>query len=166
MHVVMALLQMQFSTSFFDSQEHLLIHLVQQVKLVGLVQAWWIFFIERYLKTLEFVRQITHPEGSMVEGYLVQEAMGLCHDIIGDLDAYAQAWKYEQDLHIICNFFYKSHANLISSLFIYLNSFSSIPLNENKGSLVNVVPKIEFMRFRQMICLYSCGMKVFTHDSF
>jgi hypothetical protein len=39
MHVVMALLQMQFSTSFFDSQEHLLIHLVQQVKLVGLVQA-------------------------------------------------------------------------------------------------------------------------------
>jgi hypothetical protein len=102
----------------------------------------------------------------MAEGHLVQEAMGLCHDIIGDLDAYApQAWKDEQDLHTIGNFSYKSHANLIPSLFTYLNSFSSIPLNENKGFLVNVVPKIEFKRIRQMVRLYSCGMKVFTHDS-
>ncbi len=28
-------------------------------------------------------------KGSMVEGYLVQEPMHLCHDIIGDLDVYA-----------------------------------------------------------------------------
>jgi hypothetical protein len=42
----------------------------------------------------------------------------------------------------IGNFSYKSHANLIPNLFTYLNSFSSIPLNENKGSLVNGVPKI------------------------
>jgi len=27
-------------------------------------------------------------EGNMVEGYLVQEPMRLCHDIIGDLDVY------------------------------------------------------------------------------
>jgi hypothetical protein len=39
MHVVMAFLQMQFSTSLFDSQKHLLIHLMQEVKLLELVQA-------------------------------------------------------------------------------------------------------------------------------
>ncbi len=39
MHVMMAFLQMQLPTSFFDSQKHLLIHLVQEVKLVELVQA-------------------------------------------------------------------------------------------------------------------------------
>jgi hypothetical protein len=64
----------------------------------------------------------------------------------------------------IGNFFYKSHTNLICSLFTYLNFFSSILLNENKGSLVNGVPMIEFKRIRQMICLYYCGMRVFTHD--
>ncbi len=115
----------------------------------------------------EFVREITHPKANMVEGYLMQEAMGLCHDIIGDLNVYVVwAWKDEQDLHTVGNFSYKSHANLIPNLFTYLNSFSSIPLNENKGSLVNGVPKIEFKRIRQMICFYSCGMTVFTHDFF
>jgi len=59
----------------------------------------------------------------------------------------------------------KSHANLIPSLFTYLNSFSSIPFNEIKGSLANGVPKID-KRIKQMIYLFSCGMKVLTHDYF
>ncbi len=37
-------------------------------------------------------------EGSMDEGYLIQEAMGVCHDIIGDMDKYAPwVWKEEED---------------------------------------------------------------------
>jgi hypothetical protein len=36
----------------------------------------------------------------MGEGYLVQEAMGVCHDIIGDMDKYAPwVWKEEEDEH-------------------------------------------------------------------
>jgi hypothetical protein len=45
-----------------------------------------------------FVRQNSHSEGSMGEGYLMQEAMGVCHDVIGDVDKYApRAWKEEKD---------------------------------------------------------------------
>jgi hypothetical protein len=34
----------------------------------------------------------------MGEGYLVHEAMGVCCDIIGDMDKYApQVWKEEED---------------------------------------------------------------------
>jgi hypothetical protein len=51
----------------------------------------------------------------MGEGYLVQEAMGVCHDIIGNMDKYApRVWKEEKDerktsldyciltLHLLC----------------------------------------------------------------
>lgn len=34
-HAIMALLQMQMPISFFDSQEHLLVHLVEDIALVG-----------------------------------------------------------------------------------------------------------------------------------
>jgi hypothetical protein len=97
--IVMSLLEMQLPTSFFDSQIHLISHLVEEVAIGGLVPYRWMFPIERYLKTLKgFVRQNSRPEGSMGEGYLVQEAMGVCHDIIGDMDKYApQAWKEEED---------------------------------------------------------------------
>jgi hypothetical protein len=72
--------------------------------------------------------------------------------LLGTSNVYVvRAWKDEQDMHTIVSFSYKSHDNLIPSLFTYLNSFSSIPLNENKGSLVNGVPKIKFKRIRQMI---------------
>jgi hypothetical protein len=34
----------------------------------------------------------------MGESYLVQEVMGICHDIIGDMDKYAPwVWKEEED---------------------------------------------------------------------
>jgi len=39
----------------------------------------------------------------MGEGYLVQEAMGVCHDIIGDMDKYApRVWKEEEDERKTC----------------------------------------------------------------
>jgi hypothetical protein len=58
--VVMSLLQMQLPTSFFDSQIHLISHLVEEVAIGGLVSYCWMFPIERYLKTLKgFVRQIS-----------------------------------------------------------------------------------------------------------
>jgi hypothetical protein len=97
--IVMSLLEMQLPTSFFDSQIHLISHLVEEVAIGGPVSYRWMSPIERYLKTLKgFVRQNSQPEGSMGEGYLVQEAMGICHDIIGDMDKYApRVWKEEED---------------------------------------------------------------------
>jgi hypothetical protein len=88
--IMMNLLEMQLPTSFFDSQIHLISHLVEEVAIGGPISYRWMFPIERYLKTLKgFMKQNSQPEGSMGESYLVQEVMGICHDIIGDMDKYA-----------------------------------------------------------------------------
>ena len=39
--------------SFMDLQVHLLIHLVDEVELVGVVSFLWMFFLERYMKKLK-----------------------------------------------------------------------------------------------------------------
>jgi hypothetical protein len=72
--IMTSLLQMQLPMCFFDSQIHLISHLVKEVAIGGLVSYCWMFPIdsERYLKTLKgFVRQKSRPKGRMVEGYLV-----------------------------------------------------------------------------------------------
>jgi hypothetical protein len=71
-YVVMTLLQIQMPISFFDGQVHLLVHLVEDISLLGPVLYRWMFFVESYMKTLkDFVRQKTKPEGSISEGYLL-----------------------------------------------------------------------------------------------
>ena len=61
----------ELSTSFMDLQVHLLIHLVDEVELVGVVSCHWMFFSERYMKKLKgILRQRENPEGSMIEGYI------------------------------------------------------------------------------------------------
>ncbi|MCO5562452.1 hypothetical protein L7F22_016080 [Adiantum nelumboides] len=64
-----------FSTSILNIQVHLLVHLVDEVEIAGIVHARWMFFLERFMKTLKgFVRQSARSEGSMAEGWMVQEA--------------------------------------------------------------------------------------------
>jgi hypothetical protein len=43
--IVLILLKMHMPTSFFDSQVHLLIHLVQEVKIVGLLESSYIHYL-------------------------------------------------------------------------------------------------------------------------
>ena len=48
---------------------------MDEVEIAGTVHARWMFFLERFMKTLKgFVRQRAQPEGSMAEGWLVQES--------------------------------------------------------------------------------------------
>lgn len=48
---------------------------MDEVEIAGTVHARWMFFLERFMKTLKgFVRQRARPEGSMAEGWLVQES--------------------------------------------------------------------------------------------
>ena len=63
-------------SSFLTIQFHLLVHLVDEVTIAGIVHARWMFFLERFMKTLKgFVRQRARPEGSMAMGWLVQESL-------------------------------------------------------------------------------------------
>ena len=54
-----------------DLQVHILIHLVDEVELVGVVSCRWMFFLEIYMKKLEgFVQKMAKPDRSMAKGYI------------------------------------------------------------------------------------------------
>ncbi|XP_076933271.1 uncharacterized protein LOC143599119 [Bidens hawaiensis] len=65
-----------FPPAFFDIMVHLRIHLVNEVRLGGPVQYRWMFFMERYLcKLKSYVQNKSRPEGSIAEGYLIEECL-------------------------------------------------------------------------------------------
>ena len=58
----------------------------------------------------DFVRQRAKPEGSMLEGYLLQEAIGMFHDKIAQFDDFApKVWKKEEDERVTGMCFYKKY---------------------------------------------------------
>ncbi|XP_020979528.1 uncharacterized protein LOC110272063 [Arachis ipaensis] len=58
---------------------HLPIHLANEVRLGGPVQYRWMYPVERYMCTLKsYVRNRSHPEGSIAEGYLANECINFC----------------------------------------------------------------------------------------
>lgn len=79
--VVMAtcVLEKEFPQTFLNVMAHLPIHLVEQLFICGPVHCRWMYPIERYLKTLkDYVRTYAHPEGSIAEGYRLDETLGFC----------------------------------------------------------------------------------------
>ena len=62
--------------TFFNAQEHYLIHQVEDIELCGHVYSSSMWMVERNLKIMNgLVRQRAHVEGSMMEGYMVYENM-------------------------------------------------------------------------------------------
>ncbi|XP_025647406.1 uncharacterized protein [Arachis hypogaea] len=89
-HVVHTLCRMEmiFPPSFFTIMVHLTVHLVEEVRLGGLVQYRWMYPIERYLCRLkQFVRNRSQPEGSIVEGYLSEEILVFCSRYLDNVDS-------------------------------------------------------------------------------
>jgi hypothetical protein len=73
---VLVSLEKVFPPAFFDIMVHLTVHLVEDLCLCGLVQTPWMYPYERYFKGLKsFVRNLAKPEGSMAQGYQVEEAL-------------------------------------------------------------------------------------------
>ena len=72
-------LERTFPPSFFDIMIHLPIHLANEVRLGGPVQFRWMYPPERYMCTLKsYVRNKSHPKGSIAEAYLVEECLTFC----------------------------------------------------------------------------------------
>ena len=62
--------------TFFNAQEHYLIHQVEEIELCGLVKTRSMWIVERHMKFMKcLVRQRACPEGFMVEGYMVYQTM-------------------------------------------------------------------------------------------
>ena len=73
--------------SFIDFQVHILIHLVDEVELVGVVYGRWMFFLERYMNKLKgFVRQREKPKGYMAEGYISYESFYYSSEYIKEIE--------------------------------------------------------------------------------
>ena len=97
--LLMCNLEEVFPPAFFDMQTHLVGHLVHEVAIAGPVHARWMYWVERYLKTLKsWVWQPARPEGSMATGYLHNESLFLSGGMISILDKEAPiVWEEAQD---------------------------------------------------------------------
>ncbi|KAG9458215.1 hypothetical protein H6P81_002723 [Aristolochia fimbriata] len=77
--IILCNLEKFFPPAFFDVMVHLTIHLATEVKVAGPVQYRWMYPIERYLLTLKnYIRNKHRPEGSIAEGYLMEEVTTFC----------------------------------------------------------------------------------------
>ena len=81
------LLEETFPRSVLTSQVHLMVHLFHEMSICGPVSSRWMFFLERFMKTLkDFVRQNAKPEGSMSEGWLIQEGLVFISQYLHETD--------------------------------------------------------------------------------
>ncbi|KAK1413407.1 hypothetical protein QVD17_35180 [Tagetes erecta] len=77
--VTICKLEKIFPPGFFDSMEHLVIHLSNEAILGGPVQFRWMYLYERKLGQLKrTIRNKARVEGSIVESYLVDELSNYC----------------------------------------------------------------------------------------
>ncbi|KAK9988483.1 hypothetical protein SO802_028722 [Lithocarpus litseifolius] len=77
--VTLCELEKIFPPSFFTVMVHLVMHLATEAKISGPVQYRWMYPIERYLARLKsYVRNRAASEGSIAEGYIVEECLTFC----------------------------------------------------------------------------------------
>jgi hypothetical protein len=73
---LMCEMQKYIAPTFFNAQEHYLIHQVEEIEICGPVHTRLMWMVERHLKSLkDLVRQRAHPKGYTVEGYMVYQSM-------------------------------------------------------------------------------------------
>ncbi|XP_074555688.1 uncharacterized protein LOC141811568 [Curcuma longa] len=83
--VILCKLERIFPPSFFDSMEHLPVHLPYEAQLGGPVQYRWMYPFERFLRKLKNnVRNKARVEGSICNAYLVEEATSFCSYYFAD----------------------------------------------------------------------------------
>ena len=65
-----------FSPAFFDMMVHLVVHLVPQIEVLGPMYLYEMWTYECFMSILNgYVLTRARPEASMVEGYLIEEAI-------------------------------------------------------------------------------------------
>ncbi|XP_074294134.1 uncharacterized protein LOC141621874 [Silene latifolia] len=76
-----------FLPSFFDIMVHLCVHLPAEAKIAGPVQYRWMYPVERLLRKFKcYVRNRNRPEGSIAEGYIIEECMNFCSKYLSEIE--------------------------------------------------------------------------------
>jgi hypothetical protein len=72
----MVQLDMCFPPSFFDMMEHYMIHLADQIFVLGHMYMHHMYPYEHRMVFMKgHVRNCAHPEGSMIESYIIEEVI-------------------------------------------------------------------------------------------
>jgi hypothetical protein len=83
--VIMCQLEMCFPPLFFDTMEHYMIHLADQIFVLGPSYMHYMYPYERHMVVMKsYVRNHAHPKGSMIEGYTTEEVVECYIDYIKD----------------------------------------------------------------------------------
>jgi hypothetical protein len=78
--------EMIFPPSFFTIMTHLLVHLVEEILILGPVYLQNMFPFERLTCGFKkYVCNRAHPEGSIAKGYATEEVIEFCVDFIDEL---------------------------------------------------------------------------------
>ncbi|KAK1686541.1 hypothetical protein QYE76_047389 [Lolium multiflorum] len=78
--------ELVFPPSFFNIMTHLLVHLVEEIAILGHVFLHNMFPFERFMGVLKkYVHNRARPEGSISKGYGTEEVIEFCVDFIPDL---------------------------------------------------------------------------------
>jgi hypothetical protein len=78
--------ELVFPPSFFNIMTHLLVHLVEEIGVLGPVFLHNMFPFERFMGVLKkYVHNRARPEGSISKGYGTEEVIEFCVDFIHDL---------------------------------------------------------------------------------
>ena len=84
---ILCKMELIFPPAFFDIMIHLVLHLPKEAILGGPVFMRWMYPFERYMKKLKnYVGNKAHPEGSIVEGYVADEALTFCSMYFKDIE--------------------------------------------------------------------------------
>jgi hypothetical protein len=84
----LCLLEKVFPPTFFDLVTHLVPHLMDELDILGLVHFHWMYPIEKTMDLKGYICNMHKPKGSMVEGYIFDEVLGLCTKYMDNFGAY------------------------------------------------------------------------------
>jgi hypothetical protein len=85
MRVTMCQLEMCFPPFFFDTMEHYMIHLADQIFVLGPTYMQHMYSYERQMVVMKgYLRNHAHLEGSMIEGYTTKEVTECCIEYMKD----------------------------------------------------------------------------------
>ena len=92
-------LEREFPPAFFDIMVHLTVHLVEELFICGPVHTRWMYPYERFFKRLKgFVRNLARPEGSISQGYQVEEALGFVTEYMTEYNPTSRrVWDSKED---------------------------------------------------------------------
>lgn len=83
--IILCQLEMFFSPSFFDIMNHLVVHIVREIRIYGPVYLRWMYLVERYMKFFKgYTKNHHRPEASIVERHITKENIDFCINYLSE----------------------------------------------------------------------------------